>query len=107
MQDPNRASMLDRARKISDMVYAINKTPTTSRTRARAKKDRVKAAHDCLKGRVERDEVLPEVQVNSARTRSLKQEELCAVVGFVVNELKPELVEGLMKDLLPKWWHIS
>ena len=91
-----------------------------AKTPEEAKRKRVEAAPLYLKGRVERDETLPEVEVGEAGPRqgdrassdvgdeeggdgaeAYKQEVLRAVVGFVVNELKAELVVELLQAIKP------
>ena len=96
-----------------DGARVINKCPAaaSAKTWGEAKRKRVEAAPLCLRGRVERNEKLPEVEVKRARASSqadgaaaaAKQEELCAVVGFVVKELKAELVVELLQALKPRW----
>ena len=82
------------------------------------------AAPAYLKGRVERGEALPEVEIAVDGPREVGpsvsregggegsegtgscvkgEEELQAVVRFVVTELKSELVVELMQWLRPKW----
>ena len=93
----------------------INKCPAAAegRTRGEAKRKRVEAAPLYLRDRVERDEKLPEVEdvrvggasegSESDGAEEYKQEVLCAVVGFVVTELKAELVVELLQALKPRW----
>ena len=97
-----------------DGARVINKCPAAAKAkrRSQAKRKRVEAAPLYLKGRVERDETLPEVEVGEEGPRkrgrassdegcgedydgeAFKQEVLRAVVGFVVTKLKSELVVG-------------
>ena len=114
LQEPERAYLLAKARGMVDGARVINKCPAAAegRTRGEAKRKRVEAAPHYLKGRVERDEELPEVEVKKGRASSqggdvggaaFKQEELRAVVMFVVKELKAELVVELLQALKPRW----
>ena len=96
--------------RLSEAVRAINECPaaTGSISLEKAKQKRVEAAPVYLKARVERDQALPEVQVRSDEEgasveESWEGEKLRAVVGCVVNELKPELFIELAEYLRPKW----
>ena len=107
-----------------DGAHVINKCPAAAKAKApeEAKRKRVEAAPLFLKGRVELDEALPEVDVRreaeSKRDRAstdvgvgdddevgeaeaCEQEVLRAVVGFVVKDLKAELVVELLQAIKP------
>ena len=105
-----------------DGARVINKCPaaTQAKTPEEAKRKRVEAAPLYMRARVERDETLPEVEVGEAGPRkrgrassdvgdeeggdgaeAYKQEVLRAVVGFVVNDLKAELVVELLQAIKP------
>ena len=115
-QEWERSYVLAKARGITDGVFAIKKfTPAASaRTGGAVKRMRVEAAPTYLKGRVEREEALPEVEVGGESQRkrprssigdeekAYKEEEQGAVVGHVVQELKAELVVELMEMLRPR-----
>ena len=113
--------MLAKARGMVDGVRVIKRCPAAAKaaTPEEAKRKRVDAAPLYLKGRVERDETLPEVEVGEEGPRkrgrassdegcgedddgeAYKQEVLRAVVGFVVNDLKAELVVELLQAVKP------
>ena len=119
-QDWERVYVLAKARGMVDGARVNNKCPaaTHAKTPEEAKRMRVEAAPLCLKGRVERDETLPEVEVGQEVRRkrgrassdegaddddgeAYQQEVLRAVVGFVVNNLKAELVVELLQAIKP------
>ena len=102
LQEPERAYLLAKARCMVDGARVINKWPaaTQAQTPEEAKRKRVEAAPLYLQGRVERDEELPGVEVKRVRASSqggddggaaFKQEELCAVMSFVMTELKAKM----------------
>ena len=119
MQDWERDYFLTKARAVVDGKRDITKCPAATRaaTPAEAKQKRVEVAPLSLKGRVERDEPLPEVEVgreggDRKRARSssegeeeeeeedegsYKKEELRAVVGHVVEHFKGVLFVELMR----------
>ena len=119
-QDWERVYVLAKAQGMVDGARVINKclAATQAATPEEAKRKRVEAAPLHLKGRVERDETLPEVEVGEEGPRkrgrassdeggdddggeAFKQEVLRAVVGFVVTELKAELVVELLQAIKP------
>ena len=115
MQGWERDYFLTKARAMVDGKREITKCPaaTNAKTRSEAKRKRVEVAPLSLKGRVERDEPLPEVGVgmedgDRKRARSssegeeeeegaYKKEELRAVVGHVVEHFKRVLFVELMQ----------
>ena len=115
MQDWEWDYFLTKARAMVDGKREITKGPDATRaaTPEEAKEKRVEVAPLSLKGRVERDEPLPEVEVeredgDRKRARSsregeeedegaYKKEELRAVVGHVVEHFKGEHFVELMQ----------
>ena len=117
-EKPKRAYMLLKAQRLREAAQAINDCLSggphgTVMAPEEAKRKRVEAAPVYLKGRVERDEALPEVEVRRdmlgwvARVlhvgQRVRKERLLAVVEHVVLELKPELVVELVEFLRPRW----
>ena len=121
-----RPYALTKARRIVDGVNVITKCPAAARAKTpeTAKAKRMEAAPAYLRGRVERDMELPDVAMRGLwrrnRRRRLgegaagsgggggedeedegegKKDELRAVVGYVVKEMKGELVVDLMEYL--------
>ena len=125
MQEPERAYVIARARGMVDGGRAITKCPAAARAKGpeEVKRKRVEAAPLYLKGRVEQDEVLPEVEVlvdrPSKRARIAsdddpseeegngpackQEEELRAVTAFVIHDLKAELLVELLQAIRPRW----
>ena len=125
--EPERCYTLAKARGIHDGIHVIRKCPAASLagTPEEAKRKRVEASPAYLRGRVEEEAELPEVEVmghgegdrDSERDRKrgrsssegqdeageFKQEELSAVALHVVAQLKAELVLDLMEALRPRW----
>ena len=116
MQDWERDYFLTKARAMVDGKRDITKCPAATRaaTPQEAKQKRVEVAPLSLKGRVERDEPLPEVEVereagDRKRARSssegeekedegaYKKEELRAVVGHVVQHFTGVFFVELMQ----------
>ena len=117
---PSDLYLLAKAQGMVDGARLIKKCPaaTQAKTPEEAKRKRVEAVPLYLRGRVERDETLPEVEVGEEGPRkrgrassdeggdddgeALKQEVLRAVVGFVLTELKAELVVELLQAIKPR-----
>ena len=107
MQDWERDYFLTKARAMVDGKRDVTKCPaaTNAKTRSEAKRKRVEVAPLSLKGRVERDEPLPEVEVEREGGEeeqkedegAFKKEELRAVVGHVVEHFKGVLFVELMQ----------
>ena len=104
LEEPERAYLLAKARAMVDGVRVITRCPAAARagTAEEAKQRRVEAAPLSLRGRVEREEALPEVEVRGVQNPGA-QEELRAVVGFVLQGLKAELVVELLQAIRPRW----
>ena len=101
-KEPERVRALSKGRYISDVTYLMDNV--SSSTRAKTKTKRIEAAPLSIKRRVEQDEALPKVQVKKARSSNVEEVKLCAVVGFVLKDLKPSLVKGLKEYLTPAWY---
>ena len=105
LQEWERSYVLTKALRLVHATLAITKCQAAARAKTpeEAKLKRVEAAPLCLKGRDERDEALPEVDVRkveqgegqasggkgedegeSYERESYEREKLCAVAGFVV-----------------------
>ena len=100
--------LLTKAQKMREAVDVITKCPAAAeaKTRGLAKRKRVEAAPLYLTGRVERDEELPGVEVEGAKGKKRKseaarekQEQFAAVLGFVVREMKGDLMVDLQETL--------
>ena len=105
----SRAYLLTRARAMVDGVVVVVKCPAAARagTAEEAKQRRVEAAPLWLRGRVEGEMALPEVVVEgqeegAAQSSSYEDERLRAVVGFVLEDLKAELLVELLQAMSPR-----
>ena len=103
-----RAYLLTRARAMVDGVAVIVKCPAAARagTAEQAKQRRIEAAPLWLRGRMEGEMALPEVvvegQEEGAAQSSYEDERLRAVVGFVLEDLKAELLVELLQAISPR-----
>ena len=108
--------MLTRARAMVDGTRGIRECPAAARAKTSdgAKRLRVEAAPVYLRGRVERGVELPEVEVRTEEEKGSRKrgrgsrseakrtdQRLRAVVGFVVTELKADLVVELLEAIKP------
>ena len=84
----------------------MNRNPTAAQvmTAEEAKRQRVMAVPPFLRRRVGKDEALPEVELSREGVEGVRDaERLRAVLGFVLLEMKPDLVMELMEALRPRW----
>ena len=105
LEEPERAYLLAKARAMVDGVRVITRCPAAARagTAEEAKQRRVEAAPLSLRGRVEREEALPEVEVRGVQNPGAQEELRRAVLGFVLQGLKAELVVELLQAIRPRW----
>ena len=104
LAEPGRARLLHRARAINDAHHAANKVE--GKTRAERKRKLTAAIHASLKGRVERGEELPQVEVMQT-ARNAEAKKLAAVAKYVVmngeGNLPGDLYVELMEYMVPRW----
>ena len=113
LQEPDRAFLLAKTRAMRDGGEAIIKAGVAARARTRQEERlrQVEAAPPFLKGRAERGDELPEVEVRGKRARVeeegqgavRKRERLKVVLRYVLEEMKGELVGELVQTLRPRW----
>ena len=86
-----------------DATHSITKAPdkAQARTEAETQRAREEAAPAWLRGRVERGEALPSVEVveQAGGQESKQEEELGAVCEYLMRDLKPDLSIELMAGL--------
>ena len=113
LQEWERSYVLTKALRLVHATLAITKCQAAARAKTpeEAKQKRVEAAALFLKGRVERDEALPEVEVREVEQgkgqtsggegedegASYEQEKLCAVAKFVVEGLSVEVLREFLE----------
>ena len=93
---------LVKAQKLREAFETVTKCPAATQAASpeEAKEKRMEATPSYLKGRIEMDEELPVVEVRrqgggpsgGGHEEAYKEEELLAVMGYVVATMKPELV---------------
>ena len=103
---PGRARLLHRARAINDAHHAATKVE--GKTRAERKRKLTAAVHASLKGRVQRGEELPHVEVMQG-ARNVEAKKLAAVAQYVVTvmdgegNLPGDLYVELMEYMMVRW----
>ena len=96
-----RAALLSKARAVVDATESISKAPEKvgAKTRGEAQRAREEAAPAWLRGRVERGEALPSVEVVEQAGGQKEEEEREAVYEYIVRHMKEdlciELAEGM------------
>ena len=107
IEEPERVCLLLKAQRVEDTVRSLATTaaplPHAETLEEPRRGARLAAVPLYLKGRVQREEKLPEVEVKAVGEGANEGEVLRAAVSHVVRELKPELVGELMAYMRPKW----
>ena len=109
LAEPDRVRLLHRARTINDAHHAINKAAEDAVNAGESPEERrekiIAAAPPCLKGRVERDEELPQVEMMEVSEENAQEAKLAAAAECVVmdGKLPGEVFVELMEMMLPKW----
>ena len=105
LEEPERTYLLAKARAMVDGVRVITRCPAAARagTAKEAKQRRVEAAPLSLRGRVEREEALPKVEVRWVQNLRAQETLRRAVLRHVVTNLKADLVVELLQAIRPRW----